>query len=181
KEITTAGKTDAENTELTKRDLEQAVKLPLTSSSLSVSSGFGNQFLNLSSDTSLTGTTKESTNTEINSLLDFQIQQEVPHIQSPSILIVPILVIPKPIVLSPIPKVPTVTHVTTLLPPPPVTNLTPVLQQQTTLILTPPIITAAPAATTVPNPLPAIVQKVSKLERMLKSSNKLINLQQLLQ
>ncbi|GJT71769.1 copia protein [Tanacetum coccineum] len=118
-EITDAGKRDAENTEVTKGDLEQAGKLPLTSSSLSVSSGFRNQFLNLSFDTSLIGTTKEYADTEINSLLDFQIQQEVPHIQSPSILIVPVLVIPKPTVLSPIPTIPTVTPVTTLLPPSP--------------------------------------------------------------
>ncbi|GKB52563.1 hypothetical protein Tco_0903316 [Tanacetum coccineum] len=45
--------TDAEKTEVTKVDLEQARKPPLTSSSLYVSSSFGNQFLNLSSDTSL--------------------------------------------------------------------------------------------------------------------------------
>ncbi|GKB83522.1 hypothetical protein Tco_0950417, partial [Tanacetum coccineum] len=44
---------DAEKTKVTKGDLEQAGNLSLTSSSLSVSSGFGNQFLNLSSDTSL--------------------------------------------------------------------------------------------------------------------------------
>ncbi|GJW22744.1 putative reverse transcriptase domain-containing protein, partial [Tanacetum coccineum] len=53
KEITDVEKTDAEKTKVTKGDLEQAKKLPLTSSSLYVSSGFGNQFLNLSSDTSL--------------------------------------------------------------------------------------------------------------------------------
>ncbi|GKE45131.1 hypothetical protein Tco_1472415, partial [Tanacetum coccineum] len=52
-EKTDAKKTDAEKTEVTKGALEQVKKLPLTSSSLYVSSGFGNQFLNLSSDTSL--------------------------------------------------------------------------------------------------------------------------------
>ncbi|GKB11974.1 hypothetical protein Tco_0845897 [Tanacetum coccineum] len=164
-EIIDVEKTDAEKTEVTKGDLEQARKLPLTSSSLFVSSGFGNQFLNLSSDTSLIGTTKESADIEINSLLDIQIQQEVPHIQSPSILTVPVLMIPKPMVLSPIPEIPTVTPVTTLLPPPFITNLTHVLQQQTTPIPTPPITTAAPSATTIPDPLPAIVQRVSKLEK----------------
>ncbi|GJT43670.1 hypothetical protein Tco_0952385 [Tanacetum coccineum] len=128
-EITDTEKTDAENTEVTKGDLEQAGKLPLTSSSLSVSSDFGNQFLNLSSDTYLIGTTKESTDTEINSLLYIQIQQEVPHIQSPSILIIPVLMIPEPIVLSPIPEIPTVTSVTTLPPPPFVTNITLVVQE----------------------------------------------------
>ncbi|GKD96974.1 hypothetical protein Tco_1380871 [Tanacetum coccineum] len=63
------------------------------SSSLSVSSGFGNQFLNLYSDTFLDGTVKESANTKINSLLDIQIQKEIPQIQSPSLLKVPVSVI----------------------------------------------------------------------------------------
>ncbi|GKA43706.1 hypothetical protein Tco_0736430 [Tanacetum coccineum] len=70
--------TDAEKTEATKGDHEQAGKLPPTSSSLSISSGFGNQILNLSSDISLIGTVKDSADVEINSLLDIQIQQEVP-------------------------------------------------------------------------------------------------------
>ncbi|GJZ00881.1 hypothetical protein Tco_0518310 [Tanacetum coccineum] len=53
-EITDTTKVNAEKTEVVKDDIKKA-KLPLTSSSLSVSSGFGNQFLNLSSDTSLIG------------------------------------------------------------------------------------------------------------------------------
>ncbi|GKB51613.1 hypothetical protein Tco_0902366 [Tanacetum coccineum] len=52
--------TDAEKTKATKGDHEQAGKLPPTSSSLSVSSGFGNQFINLSIDISLIGTVKDS-------------------------------------------------------------------------------------------------------------------------
>ncbi|GKE66822.1 hypothetical protein Tco_1520983, partial [Tanacetum coccineum] len=99
-EITDAKKTDAENTEVTKGDREQAGKLPLTSSILSVSSNFGNQFLNLSSDTSLIGITKKFADTKINSLLDIQIQQEVPHIQSSSVLTVLVLVTPEPHSLS---------------------------------------------------------------------------------
>ncbi|GJY72648.1 hypothetical protein Tco_0476351 [Tanacetum coccineum] len=71
--------TDTEKTKATKGDLEQAQKLPLSRSSLSVSSGFGNQFLNLSSDTSLIGTSKESADTGSNSLLDIQIHQEGNH------------------------------------------------------------------------------------------------------
>ncbi|GJX57206.1 hypothetical protein Tco_0287103 [Tanacetum coccineum] len=157
--------TNAEKTEVTKGDLEEAGKLPLTNSSLSVSSGFGNQFLNLSFDTSLIGTIKVSADTKINSLLDIQIQQEVPHIQSPSILIVPVSMIPEPSVLSPIPKIPTVTHATTPPPPTSVSIITHVLQQTTTPIPTPPITTVAPTATTVPNPLPAIAQRVSVLEK----------------
>ncbi|GKD37792.1 hypothetical protein Tco_1257999, partial [Tanacetum coccineum] len=153
---------DVEKTEGTKGDLEQAGKLPLTSSSLSVSSGFGNQFLNHFSNTCLIGTTKESADTEIKSPMDIQIQQEIPHIQSPSILNVSILVIPEPKVLSPIPKITIVTHATTLLPPPSVTNITHVL---TTPIHTPPITTTAPAATIVPDPRLIIIQRVSELEK----------------
>ncbi|GKC69553.1 hypothetical protein Tco_1115436 [Tanacetum coccineum] len=80
-EITDTAKADAEKAEKVKDDIKKA-ELPPTSSSLSVSLGFGNQFLNLSSDTSLIGTVKDTTDAEINSLLDVQIQQEIPHIQS---------------------------------------------------------------------------------------------------
>ncbi|GKF07484.1 hypothetical protein Tco_0041708 [Tanacetum coccineum] len=52
--------TDAEKTEATKGDHEKARKLPPKSSSLSISSGFGNQFINLSSDISLISTIKDS-------------------------------------------------------------------------------------------------------------------------
>ncbi|GKE04815.1 hypothetical protein Tco_1396833, partial [Tanacetum coccineum] len=72
-------------------------ELPPTSSSLSVSSGFGDQFLKISSDTSLVCTVKDTTDAEINSLLDIKIQSEVPQIQSPSVLTIPVLVILKPI------------------------------------------------------------------------------------
>ncbi|GJW35596.1 hypothetical protein Tco_0058516, partial [Tanacetum coccineum] len=140
-EINDAEKAEVEKTEEVKGDNKKA-ELPPTSSSLS-----------------------DTADVEINSLLDVQIQQEVPHIQSPSILIVPVLVIPKPIVLLPIPEIPLVTPATTLLPPPSVTNLSPVLQQQTTLIPTPLITTAALATTTVPDPLPRIIQRVSELEK----------------
>ncbi|GJX29587.1 hypothetical protein Tco_0237666 [Tanacetum coccineum] len=63
-------------------DHEQARKLPPTSSSLSILSGFGNQFLNLPSDISLIGTVKDSAEVEINSLLDIQIQQEIKQEQA---------------------------------------------------------------------------------------------------
>ncbi|GKB55470.1 hypothetical protein Tco_0906223 [Tanacetum coccineum] len=68
-EITDVAKADAEKTEEVKDDTKKA-KLPPTSSSLSISLGFGYQFLNLSSDTSLIGTAKDTTDAEINSLLD---------------------------------------------------------------------------------------------------------------
>ncbi|GKE68219.1 hypothetical protein Tco_1526291 [Tanacetum coccineum] len=72
-EITDTTNVDAEKTKVVKDDIKKA-KLPPTSSSLFVSLGFGNQFLNLSSDTSLIGTVKDTTDAEINSLLDVQIQ-----------------------------------------------------------------------------------------------------------
>nr|GEU63248.1 retrovirus-related Pol polyprotein from transposon TNT 1-94 [Tanacetum cinerariifolium] len=122
-EITDAKKADVKKTEEVKGDNKKA-ELPPTSSSLSVSSRFGNQFLTLSSDISLTGTLKDTTDVEINSFS------------------------------SQIPKIPIVTHATTLPPPLSVTNLTTILQQTTTTIPTSPISTIAPDTTTVPNPLP---------------------------
>ncbi|GKE00046.1 hypothetical protein Tco_1388029 [Tanacetum coccineum] len=64
-EITDATKVDAGKTEEVKDDAKK-VELPPTSSSLSVSLGFGDQFLKLSSDTSLIGTAKDTTYAEIN-------------------------------------------------------------------------------------------------------------------
>ncbi|GKB91471.1 hypothetical protein Tco_0963743, partial [Tanacetum coccineum] len=75
-ENTDAAKADVEKTEEVKDDAKKA-KLPLPSSSLSVSSGFGDQFLKLSSDTSLIGMVKDTTDAEINSLLDIKIQSEL--------------------------------------------------------------------------------------------------------
>ncbi|GJV49418.1 hypothetical protein Tco_1439630 [Tanacetum coccineum] len=84
-DVSDGAKADAEKTEEAKDDLKKA-KLPLTSSSLSVSSGFGDQFLKLSFDTSLVGTVKDTTDAEISLLLDIKIQSEVLHIQSLSVL-----------------------------------------------------------------------------------------------
>ncbi|GKE13990.1 hypothetical protein Tco_1421567, partial [Tanacetum coccineum] len=68
---------NAENADEVKKDQEMAdaeknekTKLPPSTSSLSLSSDYNNQFLNLSSDVSLVNTVKETTDTEINSLLD---------------------------------------------------------------------------------------------------------------
>ncbi|GKA49283.1 hypothetical protein Tco_0742241 [Tanacetum coccineum] len=162
-EITDTAKVDAEKIEEVKDDNKKA-KLPPSSSSLSVSSGFGNQFLNLSSDKSIVGNLKETADAEINSLLDVQIQQEIPHIQSPSILTVPVLVIPEPTILSLIPEISIVTPVTTL-PPPPSVTIIPALQQQSTPIPTPPITIVALIVTMIPYPLSAIIQRVSVLEK----------------
>ncbi|GKD94806.1 hypothetical protein Tco_1374643 [Tanacetum coccineum] len=62
-------KVDAEKTEEVKDDIKKA-ELPPTSSNLYVSLGFGDQFLKLSSDTYLISTVKDTTDAEIDSLLD---------------------------------------------------------------------------------------------------------------
>nr|GFA64626.1 hypothetical protein [Tanacetum cinerariifolium] len=101
-ENTDASKMDAGKTEEVKDDAKR-VDLPPTSSSLSVSLGLGDQFLKLSSDTSLVSTVKDTTDAKINSLLDIKIQYKVLRIQSSSILIVHVLVISQPVVPTPIP------------------------------------------------------------------------------
>ncbi|GJW17472.1 hypothetical protein Tco_0024908 [Tanacetum coccineum] len=65
---------DAEKAEEVKDEIKKA-ELPPSGFILSVSSGFGNQFLNLSSDTSLIGTIKDTIDAEINSLLDKDVQE----------------------------------------------------------------------------------------------------------
>ncbi|GJS93511.1 hypothetical protein Tco_0800479 [Tanacetum coccineum] len=88
-EISDVAKADAEKTEEAKDDSKKArtcAELPLTSSSLSISSGFSDQFLKLSSDTSLVGAIKDTTDAKISSLLDIKIQFDVLHIQYPSVL-----------------------------------------------------------------------------------------------
>ncbi|GJZ83821.1 hypothetical protein Tco_0648994 [Tanacetum coccineum] len=90
---------------------------------------------------------------------------EIPHIQSPSILTIPVSVIPEPTVLSPIPEIPTKTLAITLPPPPSVTTIIHVLQHQSTPIPTPPITTIAPTITTIPDLLPGIIQRVYVLEK----------------
>ncbi|GKA27158.1 hypothetical protein Tco_0713326, partial [Tanacetum coccineum] len=65
-EVTDAAEADDEKTSEVKDDAKKT-ELPPTSSSLSRSSGFGDQFLNLSSDSFLVSTVKDITNAEINS------------------------------------------------------------------------------------------------------------------
>nr|GEX08822.1 hypothetical protein [Tanacetum cinerariifolium] len=70
--ISDVAKADAKKIEEIKDEAKKP-KLPPTSSSLFVSLGFGDQFLKLSSDTSLVSTVKDTTNAENNSLLDIKI------------------------------------------------------------------------------------------------------------
>ncbi|GKE71948.1 hypothetical protein Tco_1530020 [Tanacetum coccineum] len=87
--------------------------------------GFGDQFLKFSSDSSLVSTIKDTTDSEINSLLEVKIQPKVPHTQSPSVLSVPVSVISEPTVPTPVQESPLITTVTTL--PPPSVSTTPLV------------------------------------------------------
>ncbi|GKE47056.1 hypothetical protein Tco_1478314 [Tanacetum coccineum] len=96
--VTNKAKKEAKRTSEAKDDTKK-IELPPSSSSLSVSSGFGDQFLKLSSDSSLVSTVKDSTDTNVCSLLDIPIQHETPQTQSPSHLI---RITPTPIPTPPI-------------------------------------------------------------------------------
>ncbi|GKD98582.1 hypothetical protein Tco_1382479 [Tanacetum coccineum] len=151
-EITDAEKTDAKKTEEVNDDAKKA-ELPPSSSSLSVSS-----------------------DAEINSLLDIKIQSEVPHIQPPPILTVPISVISEPSVLTPIPKNPLVAPTITLLPPPSVSTIPPVLLKTTTPVPTPPITTKAPTITNVvpeSDALTVVQLRVAKFEKDVSEQKKI--------
>ncbi|GKF92395.1 hypothetical protein Tco_0279114 [Tanacetum coccineum] len=80
--------------------------------------------------------------------MDVHIQQETPQIWSPSVLKVPVSVIPKTTTLPPIPEIPTETLVSISLSPPHVTPTISIVQQTTAPIPTPPITTEAPTITT---------------------------------
>nr|GEY40582.1 hypothetical protein [Tanacetum cinerariifolium] len=134
-EITDTTKEEAEKTNEVK-DNDKKAKLSPTRSSLFVSLGFGNQFLNLSFDKSTIRNLKDTVDAKINSLLDIKIHPEVSHIQSSSILIVPVLVIPELLILPSILETSTTAS-------PIISTITPILQQQSTPIPTPPITTKA--------------------------------------
>nr|GEU93732.1 hypothetical protein [Tanacetum cinerariifolium] len=131
-------KENAKKTEEPKDDSKKA-ELPPRSSNLSISSGFGDHFLKLSSDTSLVGTLKDTTDAEISSLLDVKIQSEVPHIRSPSVFNVTVSIIFEPIILTPVQETSSTAPVTTL--PLPSVSTTPHAPQQTTTPIPPPPIT----------------------------------------
>nr|GFB72466.1 hypothetical protein [Tanacetum cinerariifolium] len=86
---------------------------------------------------------------EISSLMDVKIQYEVPQIQSPSVLRVPVSVISDPSVLTPILETSSATIVTTS-PPPSVSTIlaVPLQQQIIARIPTLPITTDTPTITT---------------------------------
>ncbi|GJZ18043.1 hypothetical protein Tco_0554166, partial [Tanacetum coccineum] len=119
-------------------------------------------------DSKKVGTVKDTTDTEISSLLDIKIQYEVPHIQSPSVLKVLVSVISEPFVLTPVQENSSAAPVTTL-PPPSISTIPPAPLQQTTIpIPSPPITTDAPIITSaVPesDALSAVQLRVAKLEK----------------
>ncbi|GJX59583.1 hypothetical protein Tco_0290973 [Tanacetum coccineum] len=138
-----AANTDVGKTEVVKDDAKKD-ELPPTSSSLS-----------------------DTMDTEINSLLDIKIQYEVPHIQSPFVLRVPVFVISEPLVLLPVQETPSVVLATTL-PPSSVSTIPPVPYKTTAPIPTPPItIDALTITTVVPesDALSAVQLRVAKLEK----------------
>ncbi|GJW26591.1 hypothetical protein Tco_0040402 [Tanacetum coccineum] len=114
-EITDAARVNAKNILEVKDDPKKA-ELPPSSSSLYVSLGFGDQFLKLSSDSSLVSTVKDIVDSKINSFLEVKIQSEVPHTQSPSMLSILVYVISEPTVLTPVQESPLIATITTLPP-----------------------------------------------------------------
>ncbi|GJS30128.1 hypothetical protein Tco_0490748 [Tanacetum coccineum] len=142
--VTDEAKEEAEKTSEAKDDTKNT-ELPPSSSSLSVSLGFGDQFLKLSSDSSLVSIVKDSVDADI-----------------------PISVILETTNLLPIPEIIIETPVTTVVPSPQVTPIISSVQQKTTPIPTLTITTdALIITTTIPesNALSTIEIRVAKLEK----------------
>ncbi|GJR21525.1 hypothetical protein Tco_0970052 [Tanacetum coccineum] len=133
-EMTDAAKPDVEKSAKEEGDAEkadgysfpvkEAIEFPLPPSSLSVSSGFGTQFFNSSSDISLTGELKDATEADVH-----------------------VLVILETINLSPIDEILTETPVCTDVSSPQVMPIISTMQPTTTPIPTPPSTTNAPTIT----------------------------------
>ncbi|GKA33694.1 hypothetical protein Tco_0720123, partial [Tanacetum coccineum] len=165
-EVTELAKAVAEKTSEANVDPKKT-ELSSSSSSLFVSSGFGDQFLKLSSDSYLVSTIKDITVLEINSLLEVKIQSEVPHTQSPSMLSVHVFVISEPTVPTLVHESPSTATAITL-PPLFVFTTLSIPQKTTTPIPTPTIIIDAPTVTTaIPesNALTLVELRVAKLEK----------------
>nr|GEW85229.1 hypothetical protein [Tanacetum cinerariifolium] len=147
--------------------VKESTKFPLPSSSLSVSSGFGTQFFNSSSDISLNDVLKDISKAYVSSLMDIHIQQDTSQTQYPSVQKVLVLVILDTTNLPPIPKILTKTPVSTGISPPYVTPTILTMQQTLTPTHTPPITTNAPTIITVvheSDALSLVQLRVAKLE-----------------
>nr|GEW37111.1 Gag-Pol polyprotein [Tanacetum cinerariifolium] len=116
-EISHAAKEEAKKNSEAKDDTKKT-ELPPSSSSLSISSGFCDQFLKLSFDSPLVSIVKDFADADVSSLLDIPIQHKTPQIQSSSVHQIHILVIPETTNLLPIPEIITETLVTTADPSP---------------------------------------------------------------
>ncbi|GKC40753.1 retrovirus-related pol polyprotein from transposon TNT 1-94, partial [Tanacetum coccineum] len=165
--VTNAAKEEAEKT-LEENDDANKTKLPPSSSILSVSLGFGDQFLKLSSDSSLVSTVKDSADANVSSLLDIPIQHKTLQTQSPSVQKILISVIPETTNLPPIPEIVIETPVSTIVPSPQVTPIILTVQQTPTPIPTPPITTNALTIIIVvheSDTLSAVELTVAKLEK----------------
>ncbi|GJW94174.1 hypothetical protein Tco_0173846 [Tanacetum coccineum] len=137
---------DAEKAAGSNLQVKESTKFPLPSSSLSVSSGFGTQFINSSSDISLTGVLKDTAEADK----------------------VPVSMIPETTNLPPILEIHTKTSVSIAVSSPHVTPTISTVQQTSTPIPTPPITTDAPTITTVvpeSNALFAAQLRVAKMEK----------------
>ncbi|GJY01585.1 hypothetical protein Tco_0359737 [Tanacetum coccineum] len=165
--VTDAAKEKAQKTSEAKDDTKKT-ELPPSSSSFSISLGFGDQFLKLSFDSSLVSTVKDSADADVSSLLEIPIHQETPQTQSPSVQKIPVSVIRETTNLPPIPKIVTETPVSTVVPSPQVTPIFSSIQQTPTLIPTQPITTnALTIMTAIPksDELFAVEIRVAKLEK----------------
>nr|GFA23864.1 hypothetical protein [Tanacetum cinerariifolium] len=80
-EVIDAAKEDDKKT-LEVKDDTKKTKIPLSSSSLSISAGFGDQFLKLSSDSSLVSTVKDSADAYVSSLIDSHPTRNSPDLVS---------------------------------------------------------------------------------------------------
>ncbi|GKE05036.1 hypothetical protein Tco_1397054 [Tanacetum coccineum] len=143
--VNDAVKEEAKKTSESKDDAKMT-ELPPSSSSLSVSSGFGDQFLKLSSDSYLVSTVKDSADTDK----------------------VPVLVILETTNLPPIPEILTKTPVSIAVSSPQVTPIISSAQQIPTPIPTPPITTKATTIITAiheSNALSVVELRVAKLKK----------------
>ncbi|GJY05829.1 hypothetical protein Tco_0371769, partial [Tanacetum coccineum] len=117
--------------------------------------------LKLSSNTSLIGTVKDTTDAEISLLLDIKIQSEVPHIKSPSMLKVHVFVISEPSVLILVQETPSSAPVTTL-PPPSVSTIPPVLRRHTADLIQKYSVKPAPESSKIQTPTINLEQESKK-------------------
>ncbi|GKB53593.1 hypothetical protein Tco_0904346 [Tanacetum coccineum] len=108
-----AEKNDKDKEEEEKIPIKNLFKMNKLKMSQSVSSNYGNQFLISSPECSLLGTVKESTDAEITSMVDVQIQQEILYVLSAPLFDVLAYVVPATLTNPTPPPIPTSTTTTT--------------------------------------------------------------------